>query len=247
MANMSEVRDDKRIPLVECFGPTIQGEGALNGQVSYFIRLGGCDFRCTWCDSMHAVDPDQIKKGATYLSQDQIIDRIRRKMRHAALNTWLTLSGGNPAMWDLSKVVAALRLDEVRIAIETQGSIVQDWFESLDMITCSPKGPSSGMLDKLNHDALQELYRRYHWKLILKIVIFSKEDLDFAEDLKGRYPNIPFYLSSGTSQDPRGDPTEAVLGQYRWLAKEFLKRPQLHSAIIGKQDHVLLWGHKLGV
>ena len=45
-----------QLRIAEIFGPTIQGEGALIGEPTVFVRTGGCDYRCTWCDSLHAVD-----------------------------------------------------------------------------------------------------------------------------------------------------------------------------------------------
>jgi 7-carboxy-7-deazaguanine synthase len=47
-------------PVVEVFGPTIQGEGALAGLPTLFVRFGGCDYRCSWCDSLLAVLPEQV-------------------------------------------------------------------------------------------------------------------------------------------------------------------------------------------
>lgn len=46
-----------QLRIAEIFGPTIQGEGALIGETTVFVRTGGCDYRCAWCDSLHAVDP----------------------------------------------------------------------------------------------------------------------------------------------------------------------------------------------
>lgn len=54
----------KKFPVVELFGPTIQGEGAVAGQFSHFVRFGGCPRRCSWCDSMHAVLPEEVQKNA---------------------------------------------------------------------------------------------------------------------------------------------------------------------------------------
>lgn len=240
---------DGKIPVVELFGPTIQGEGALAGQISYFLRTGGCPYECSWCDSMHAVDPDQVKANATRLTQDQIIDRIKHQMRHARIGTWLTLSGGDPAIWDLGKVAASMRVDEVRIAIETQGSFYPDWFEYLNLITCSPKPPSSGMSEKTDYGVLNEYYRRFHDRLVFKVVIFSKADLDFARDLRVKYPRTQFYLSAGTpvADGYDGDKlNRSVIRNYKWLADRVLKYPELHGSIVGLQQHVLLWGHEKG-
>ena len=51
-----------RFPVVEVFGPTIQGEGELAGVPTAFVRFGGCDYRCTWCDSLHAVLPEDVRE-----------------------------------------------------------------------------------------------------------------------------------------------------------------------------------------
>src|SRR5687768_8363312 len=80
-------------PVIEVFGPTIQGEGAEAGVSTHFIRLGGCDYRCTWCDTMYAVDPPLVRANAERLSVDAILARV------AGLEgqpRWVTLSGGNP-------------------------------------------------------------------------------------------------------------------------------------------------------
>ena len=55
-------------PVVEIFGPTVQGEGPDAGVPAYFVRFGGCDFRCSWCDSMHAVDPAEVRANAERLT-----------------------------------------------------------------------------------------------------------------------------------------------------------------------------------
>lgn len=242
------------IPLVEAFGPTIQGEGALTGQISYFLRFGGCDFDCSWCDSMHAVDPDLIKKHARYLSRAEILEVARGLNKHPEKRAWITLSGGNPAIWDLQSIVIGLKTDGMKVAIETQGSIHRVWFDYLDLITVSPKGPSSGMANRLDLEVLDALHKRYGpgvERINLKVVIFNQADLDFAETLKLRYPRVPFYLSVGTPLDD-GNPkkktgvSDQVIKNYRWLASEFLLRTTLWGSIISPQMHVLLYGHDKG-
>ena len=52
-------------PVIEIFGPTIQGEGSEAGLATHFIRVGGCDYRCSWCDTMYAVDPAAVRANAT--------------------------------------------------------------------------------------------------------------------------------------------------------------------------------------
>ena len=67
---------DKKLPLMELFGPTIQGEGTVIGQQTYFLRFGLCDYKCRMCDSMHAVDPRLVKANATYLTQAEIFEQF---------------------------------------------------------------------------------------------------------------------------------------------------------------------------
>jgi len=56
---MSEIR------ISEIFGPTIQGEGPLIGTPTVFVRTAGCDYRCTWCDTLYAVLPDIVRAGGS--------------------------------------------------------------------------------------------------------------------------------------------------------------------------------------
>ena len=133
---------------------------------------------------------------------------------------WLTISGGNPGLHDLGHVVQAwqslahesgwLR----RVAVETQGSRWQPWFAEVDLLTISPKPPSSGMKNAtlerfMEHVGEAEEYNgHYHpsdihgtnkWAIALKVVVFDEDDYQFARALHNEWPLIPFYLSCGTA------------------------------------------------
>src|SRR3954469_6852093 len=98
-ANRTKVRT---YPVIEIFGPTIQGEGAEAGIATHFVRVGGCDYRCSWCDTMYAVDPATVRATARHLSAGDIADEI------GALDgapEWVTISGGNPALHHLGPLV----------------------------------------------------------------------------------------------------------------------------------------------
>ena len=77
------------IRISEIFGPTIQGEGALIGQPTVFVRTGGCDYRCSWCDTLHAVD-NEFRHGWTPMSAEDVFAEVEK------------LSGGVPIMVSLS-------------------------------------------------------------------------------------------------------------------------------------------------
>lgn len=245
----------KNIPVMEIFGPTIQGEGALTGQVSYFIRTGGCAYRCTWCDQMEAVLPKEIKKNATYLSESQIVEKVMTLLPPDGVpngsDVWMTLSGGDPLMWNLEYVVGSLQIAGMKVAVETQGTLNPMWLQYVDLITCSPKPPSSGMSHKINHNTIESYHRLFGKdRVVLKVVVFDEKDLDFAQAIHEKWPTTPFYLSVGTPTEqecPDDDKMkQAILKRYRWLADEFLKRPALWGATMGPQMHTFLYAREKG-
>ena len=73
----------KTFPVIEIFGPTIQGEGAEAGLPTHFVRFGGCDYRCSWCDTMYAVDPAVVRATPSALSVDEIVERLDGARRRA--------------------------------------------------------------------------------------------------------------------------------------------------------------------
>jgi 7-carboxy-7-deazaguanine synthase len=91
---------DKEFRIAEIFGPTIQGEGVHAGYPCHFVRFGGCDYRCRWCDSPHAVLPELVA-ALPKMTAEQICNRVRSLPGHPK---WVVLSGGNPALFDLSGV-----------------------------------------------------------------------------------------------------------------------------------------------
>lgn len=130
------------IRISEIFGPTIQGEGAVIGQPTVFVRTGGCDYRCSWCDTMHAVD-SKFRADWAPMTPEEIFARIEELSRGVPI--MVTLSGGNPATQNLGPLITLGRARGYTFALETQGSVAQDWFADLDILTLSPKPPSSGM------------------------------------------------------------------------------------------------------
>jgi 7-carboxy-7-deazaguanine synthase len=232
------------ILISELFGPVIQGEGALAGKVSHFIRTAGCDYRCTWCDSLHAVDPKQIKAAARRLTSEQILHETLA----LPAAPWVTLSGGDPVAWDLNKLCSGLRFHEYKIAVETQGSLWHSWLNYANMVTCSPKPPSSGMAGRLDWDMLENYDKRLDSRLIFKIVAFDEADLDFIEPIHARFPHVPLYISTGTPQSKqwRRDLQTQVINGFRKISEAVLLRESLRDATIGCQNHVLLYGRELG-
>lgn len=245
-----------KFPVVELFGPTLQGEGVLAGQVSYFLRTGGCTFRCTWCDSMHAVDPRQIRKNARWLSSGEIAVEAMSLLPEARdpdtstaprSRPWMTLTGGDPCVWDLTKVAACLRTAGFRLAVETQGARWQEWLTDCDLVTVSPKGPSSGMVSRFSIAMLQRYRARLRDRMVLKFVICSDEDLEWARRIRRLTPGARLFLSVATPIISLGGDLEAdILDGYRWLAERVFACRDLHDATVLPQLHALIWGRSLG-
>ena len=237
------------VPVVEVFGPTIQGEGELAGLPTVFVRFGGCDYRCTWCDSLHAVLPEDVRR-APKLTADEVVAELGRL---AGRPEWVTLSGGNPALLELGDLVTLLHTSGRRVAVETQGSVWREWLDDVDLLTISPKPPSSGMASPENDAASDRFVERAvagSGSPVLKVVVFDESDYEWAGALRARHAGLPFHLSCGT--DPPGAGTsqtealEGVAARYRWLCERAACDPAMDGVRILPQLHVLAWGHLRG-
>jgi 7-carboxy-7-deazaguanine synthase len=176
---VKEFAKEKRIPVVEIFGPTIQGEGPLAGSKTMFIRTGGCDFRCSKCDSLHAVIPAAVKKHSRRLTTQEIFDELTPIMAKTGTR-WVTISGGNPAMWDFSELQQKLQDAGYYTSVETQGTLCPDWLQRTNMVVTSPKSP--GMGEKFDAEVFTRFLQKLEGRALtaLKIVIFSQQDIEFA-------------------------------------------------------------------
>lgn len=220
----------------EIFGPTIQGEGQLAGTVTNFVRLGGCDYRCSWCDTMHAVDPEHVSKWRD-MNATQIAAEVRELTPKLPGGSWVTISGGNPAIWqtELLGLVYTLQRDKWRVNIETQGSVPNQAFRAADLVTISPKGPSSGM--KLDLDKLDDCVGGCA-KAVFKFVVADDADFEFAKSVanRGMYW-LPVYVQPLTKEGRF---------EYRWLCEKVASDPELSNWRVIPQLHVLAWGNERG-
>ncbi|XOD67338.1 MAG: 7-carboxy-7-deazaguanine synthase QueE [Flavobacteriales bacterium Tduv] len=146
-----------RFPVMEAFY-SIQGEGSYSGVAAYFIRLGGCDVGCHWCD----VKESWVTKKHEFLSVDQIIGRVDPGAQI------VVITGGEPLMCDLGPLTEGLKTKGYRIHLETSGAYplsgVFDW------VCLSPKKrklPFEAVYQKVNE---------------LKVVVYNRHDFFFAEE-----------------------------------------------------------------
>lgn len=234
-----------RLRIAEIFGPTIQGEGALIGEPTVFVRMGGCDYRCAWCDSLHAVDTEFRHTWAAMETQD-VWAEVQRLSKGNPLT--VSLSGGNPAIQDFGPLIALGHAQGYRFACETQGSIAKPWFGDLDTLVLSPKPPSSQQtVDWAAFDACLEAAQGAG-SVVMKIVIFDDADYAWARKAADRYPTLPLYLQPGNLEvDPTVavDP-QALADKLLWLVDKTMADNWFTPRLL-PQLHVLLWGNKRGV
>lgn len=121
--------------IAEIFGPTIQGEGALIGEPTVFVRAGGCDYRCSWCDSLHAVE-SQYRHSWAPMETDAVWAKVHKLSGGQPLT--VSLSGGNPAIQDFGPLITKGRAAGYRFACETQGSIPGRGSPNLTRWSCRP-------------------------------------------------------------------------------------------------------------
>lgn len=146
------------LPVMEEFF-TIQGEGKYTGTPAYFIRLGGCDVGCVWCDVKESWDAESHPSC-------KVSDLVHRAGQVDA--DLVVITGGEPAMYDLSNLCDGLRSIGKTISIETSGCYPLKG--SLHWYTFSPKKfkkPINEAYEKANE---------------LKVVIYHKSDFDWAID-----------------------------------------------------------------
>ncbi|WP_216827650.1 7-carboxy-7-deazaguanine synthase QueE [Alkalihalobacterium elongatum] len=240
------------IPVIEVFGPTIQGEGMVVGRKTMFVRTAGCDYRCSWCDSAFTWDgsaKDQIKQ----MSAEQIYEELKQTGEDRFDH--VTISGGNPALYAaIDELIDVLQGDNIKIGLETQGSKWQDWFTKVDDLTLSPKPPSSGMdtnfetLDKIINQLKEN--NRLEDNVSIKVVIFNDEDLNYAKNVHVRYKDVPFFLQVGNEDLQDIEPSQLMhklISSYERLIEKVIASKELNQVKVLPQLHTLLWGNKRGV
>lgn len=240
-----------KVPVLEIFGPTIQGEGAVIGKKTVFIRTAGCDYQCSWCDSAFTWDgtgKDEIKM----MTASEIIDELRiiglGNFQH------VTISGGNPSLLkQLEELIDLLKQLNLKVGLETQGSVWQNWMLRIDDLTISPKPPSSGMVT--DFPRLKEIIKHLTERISgghvsLKIVIFDENDLNYAKQVHKLFPKLPLYLQVGNEDLTTQNNTElaiVLLNKLQWLVNLVIADPDLNEVRVLPQLHALLWGNKKGI
>jgi organic radical activating enzyme len=188
------LKEGKMLPIMEHFY-TIQGEGAHTGKAAYFIRVGGCDVGCHWCDVKESWNPNLHP-----LVDAEEIANIAAK--HCKT---IVLTGGEPLSYNLDFITDKLKKLGCDIHIETSGAYPLSG--QLDWITLSPKKT------KL---PLEEIYTKAHE---LKMIIFNQHDFSFSQEQAAKVnKSCKLYLQSEWSKRAENYPkiTEFILENPEW-------------------------------
>lgn len=237
------------IPVMEIFGPTIQGEGMVIGQKTMFVRTAGCDYSCAWCDSAFTWDGSG-KNSIKQMEPTEIWEKLQVLGGNGF--SMVTISGGNPALLrNLDGLVRLLKEKSIQICLETQGSKWQEWFREIDQLTISPKPPSSRMIT--NYEVLDTILEKLEASknhVSLKVVVFDDADYHYAKNIHRRYPEVPFYFQVGNEDAATLDNNELVhslLIKYEQLIEKVINDNDLRNVSVLPQLHTLVWGNKRGV
>lgn len=117
------------LKIVEIF-PSIQGEGLRQGEATIFIRLAGCNLRCSFCDTKYAW------QGGQEFAAEQIIEKVKKTAQSFPCQ-WLCLTGGEPLLQNVGDLLKKLKKKEFKIQVETNATIYRDL--PVDWYTISPK------------------------------------------------------------------------------------------------------------
>lgn len=230
------------LPIAESF-PSIQGEGKLTGVPSFFIRLSGCNLRCTWCDTPYASWSPEYE----LQSIDWLITAAKESGVHHVV-----ITGGEPMIFNqLPNLCSQLQNAHFHITIETAGTVYQNLLCNLMSIspklanstpTNDPRDPSGAWAHRheqrrLNTDALIHLIDTYPQRQ-LKFVVTGPDDLPEIDTLLANLPNI---CPTDILLMPEGikSPDKSLA---QWTAKTCLDRGWRYCHRL----HIELFGNKRG-
>lgn len=147
----------EKYPIVDSFY-TLQGEGFHMGKAAFFVRIGGCDIGCYWCDTKYKWNPDIDKE----YSAEQLFEKASVHKSKS-----LVVTGGEPTLYNLEPITSVFRKNSFKTFLETSGNhkLTGEW----DWICLSPKE---------NNPPTKEMYKKANE---LKVIIYNEEDLRWAE------------------------------------------------------------------
>lgn len=200
----------KQLPIHECFH-TWQGEGTHAGRSAFFIRTYGCPVHCPWCDSAGTWHPHYKPKKLQKFSVGQLVD-----MAVASSAKFVVITGGEPAIHDLSQLTGGLHAVGLAVHIETSGS--SPLVGEFDWITVSPKRWAPPLLEVMREAS--------EFKIIVETPDSIKEWWDF---LKPHWSQQPVWLNPEWSQHRNPEVLRAISEYVKEHGDPFRAGWQLHK------------------
>ncbi|MFC1730940.1 7-carboxy-7-deazaguanine synthase QueE [candidate division KSB1 bacterium] len=205
---------------------SIQGEGLSVGKPAVFVRLGGCNLKCKWCDTKYAWHPKYSDNKSW--SIEKIIKEVKKySCKH------LVITGGEPLLQQDEIKVLLSRLKGYNVEIETNGSIACKIFGLIEQINCSPKLKNSGNLPYLLR------VKPDNKKVLYKFVVQNREDFHEISTFirKNKIPKEKVYLM------PEGATRDTILKRSKWLIEICKKEGYNFSPRL----HIMMYGNKRAV
>lgn len=207
-----------RLAVSEIFGPTWQGEGPRAGRLCHFLRLGGCNLACTWCDTPYTWDASRfdLRQEIQSMTTDQVIEALVNARE-------VVVTGGEPLLQ--SRALEGI-VNEYPVSIETNGTILPPpWYDQASFVV-SPKLSNSGQPNRFQRSWIGIPNTDF------KFVVRTAADLD--EVATYRTPRGRTWIM------PEGITAETTLATARSVADAVLARGWNMTL----RQHVLLWGNE---
>lgn len=232
---------DLTLPFTEAFGPTIQGEGSAAGRLSSFVRFGGCNLSCSWCDSAYTWDASRydLREEIHLLTVDEIVERTPEAPIIIITGGEPLLNNRKPQFWELLR---RLKDRGAQLHMETNGTLIPtpEVQALIDLFVVSPKLPHAG-----EHKRSQDPALNRGWQLVhdvaaadLKIVCKTVEDVQRARRIADEHG----WPEGRTWVMPEGTDVETLNARFPELSEEATRQ----RINITHRLHVIAWSDKRG-
>ncbi len=211
------LQDSGDLIAVKAIFPTLQGEGPYSGFPAVFVRLGGCNLACEFCDTEF--------EDFSLMKIDDIAEKVQscaKRTKNSAINL-VVITGGEPLRQNIAPLCARLISEGFKVQIETNGTIYRDLPAAVEIV-CSPK-ISGGKYHHLRADLLPRISA---FKFIISA---SRKGYDNVAEIGQGEGNIPVYVQPMDEADDSKNAANLALAKELALQQGYILSLQLHKII----------------